>query len=427
MHVRASGSRTSSMSSKPEPLLPRVAGEGREGAAANVNVTVGLCLLCAVLEGFDIQAMGVAAPRLVPEFGLSPGQMGWVFSISNIGLVIGAAFGGWLADRVGRKPVFIGAVAIFGLFTLGVALAGNFTMLFVLRFLAGVGFGGAMPNMMAIATELSAPGKRTQTVALMFCGMPIGGGLSALVTQVLPPDMNWRSLFIIGGVLPLLLVPALWLYMSETLRPGEHKVTKGPSTWHALFGDGRAKPSILLWCACLPTVLILYLILNWLPTLVVAKGFTRSMAPQVAVTFNFVAVVGAMLFARLVDKFGTRTPLVVAYAGLIATLMALGAATGQGMILFLSGVLGFFLLGANYALYGIAGSYYPLEMRGTGSGASVAWSRVGSIIGPLLAGVMLGGGATATNVVQYMVPFAAAAGVATVILSFFPRAEQGSS
>src|SRR5688500_14257430 len=117
MHVRASGSRTSSMSSKPEPLLPRVAGEGREGAAVNVNVTVGLCLLCSVLEGFDIQAMGVAAPRLVPEFGLSPGQMGWVFSISNIGLVIGAAFGGWLADRVGRKPVFIGAVAIFGLFT----------------------------------------------------------------------------------------------------------------------------------------------------------------------------------------------------------------------------------------------------------------------------------------------------------------------
>ena len=87
--------------------------------ASNVNVTVALCLLCAVLEGFDIQAMGVAAPRLLPEFGLSPSQMGWVFSVSNIGLVIGAAFGGWLADRVGRKPVFIVAVATFGVFTLG--------------------------------------------------------------------------------------------------------------------------------------------------------------------------------------------------------------------------------------------------------------------------------------------------------------------
>jgi AAHS family 3-hydroxyphenylpropionic acid transporter len=398
-------------------------GAATTARVSNVNVTVALCLLCAVLEGFDIQAMGVAAPRLIPEFGLSPGQMGWVFSISNIGLVIGAAFGGWLADRVGRKPVFIAAVATFGVFTLGVALANSFTMLFVLRFLAGLGFGGAMPNMMAMATELSAPGKRAQTTSIMFCGMPIGGGFSAVVTQVLPPDMDWRALFVVGGVLPMLLVPALWLYMTETLRPSEHKVTKRHSTWHILFGEGRAKPSLLLWTAFLFTVLILYLILNWLPTLVVAKGFARAQAPQAAVTFNFVAVVGAMFFARLVDKHGTRTPLVVAYVGLIGTLMALGAATNHAAILFLSGVLGFFLLGANYALYGIAGSYYPLEMRGTGSGASVAISRVGSIVGPMLAGVMLGGGATATNVVQYMAPIAAVAGVAVVILSFFPRAQ----
>jgi AAHS family 3-hydroxyphenylpropionic acid transporter len=390
---------------------------------SNVNVTVALCLLCAVLEGFDIQAIGVAAPRLVPEFGLSPGQTGLVFSVSNFGLVIGAAFGGWLADRVGRKPVFIGAVATFGVFTLGVALASNFAMLFVLRFLAGLGFGGAMPNMMAMATELSAPGRRAQTAAIMFCGMPIGGGFSGLLTQFLPPGMDWRALFVVGGVLPMLLVPALWLFMVETLRPGEHKVVKRHSTWHILFGDGRAKASLLLWSAFLPTVLILYLILYWLPTLVVAKGFDRSVAPQSAVAFNFVAVVGALLFARWVDKQGTRTALVVAYVGLIATLMALGAATNQTVILLLSGVLGFFLLGANYALYGIAGSYYPLEMRGTGSGASVAMSRVGSIIGPMLAGVLLGGGATATNVVQYMAPIAAVAGVAVVILSFVPRAE----
>jgi AAHS family 3-hydroxyphenylpropionic acid transporter len=391
--------------------------------AQNVNVTVALCLLCAVLEGFDIQAMGVAAPRLVPEFGLSPDQMGLVFSVSNIGLVIGAAIGGWLADRIGRKPVFIGAVATFGLFTLGVALANNFTMLFVLRFLAGLGFGGALPNMMAMATELSAPGKRAQTAAIMFCGMPIGGGFSAVVTQVLPPDVDWRALFVIGGVLPMLLVPALWLYMTETLRPEEHTTTKRHSTWHALFGDGRAKPTLLLWAAFLPTVLILYLLLNWLPTLVVAKGFDRSVAPQSAIAFNFAAVAGAILFARLVDKYGTRTPLVLAYAGLIGTLMALGPATNQGVILLLSGGLGFFLLGANYALYGVAGSYYPLEMRGTGSGASVAISRIGSIMGPLLAGVMLGGGSTATTVVQYMAPIAAAAGAAVVVLSFFPRAE----
>jgi AAHS family 3-hydroxyphenylpropionic acid transporter len=403
--------------------LPRSPGEGREGASIpNVNATVALCLLCAVLEGFDIQAMGVAAPRLIPEFGLSPDQMGSVFAISNVGLVIGAAFGGWLADRIGRKPVFIGAVATFGVFTLGVALAHSFTMLFLLRFLAGVGFGGALPNMMAMATEMSAPGKRAQTAAIMFCGMPIGGGLSAVVTQILPPETDWRALFVVGGVLPMLLVPMLWRYMTETLRPAQ-QATKRHSTLHILFGEGRAWPSVLLWAAFLPTVLVLYLILNWLPTLVVAQGFARAAAPQVAIAFNFVAVAGAILFARLVDKFGTRAPLVVAYIGLIGTLVALGAAMDLVVIVFLSGMVGFFLLGANYALYGVAGSYYPLEMRGTGSGASVAMSRVGSIVGPLLGGVLLGGGATATNVVQYMAPLAAAAGIAVVILSFFTRRE----
>src|SRR5262245_28495295 len=172
--------------------------------ATNVNVTVALCLLCSVLEGFDIQALGVAAPRLAPEFGISREEMGWVFAISNIGLVFGAALGGWLADRVGRKPVFIFAGGAFGVFTLVVSLANSLTMLFVLRFLAGLGFGGAMPNMIAIATELSAPGRRAQTAAVMFCGMPIGGGLSALLTQVLRPDVDWRVLFVVGGVLPTL-------------------------------------------------------------------------------------------------------------------------------------------------------------------------------------------------------------------------------
>ena len=293
-------------------------------------MTVALCLLCAVLEGFDIQAMGVAAPRLRPEFGLDPDQMGSVFAISNVGLVIGAALGGWLADRVGRKAVFIGAVATFGVFTLGVALANSFTMLFVLRFLAGLGFGGALPNMMAMATELSAPGKRAQTAAIMFCGMPIGGGFSGLVTLLLPPDMDWRRCSLSAAYCRCCWSPRCGFTWSETLPPGEHRLAKRHSPWHILFGERRAWPSVLLWTAFLPTVLILYLILNWLPSLVVAKGFARLGRAAVGDRIQFRRGRGAILFARLVDNFGTRTPLVVAYIGLIATLVALGAATTWG-------------------------------------------------------------------------------------------------
>src|SRR6187549_1057510 len=255
-------------------------------ATSNAAITIALCFLVAVVEGFDIQAIGVAAPRLAPQFGLSPQQMGWIFSISNIGLVLGASVGGWFADRFGRKPVFVGAVLTFGVFTLLTTLSSSFAGLFVVRLCAGLGFGAALPNMMAVAAEISSPQKRAITAAAVFCGMPLGGGSSALLTQLLPPDFDWRVLFIVGGIFPLLLAPALHFLMTETLT---RKETSTPRTnvGHALFGEGRAPATLLLWLAFLPTLLILYLILNWLPTLVVAKGMDRVVAPQASLMFNF--------------------------------------------------------------------------------------------------------------------------------------------
>lgn len=391
--------------------------------APNVAITVALCFLVAVVEGFDIQAMGVAAPKLAPQFGFDAQQMGWIFSISNIGLVIGASLGGRFADRVGRKPVFIGAVLAFGIFTLLTSLVGTFEALFVVRFCAGLGFGAALPNMMALAAEVSVPEKRASTAAVMFCGMPLGGGTSALLTQLLPPDFDWRLLFEIGGILPLLLAPTIYFLMPETLvknAPGAPR-TKIRA---ALFGDGRTPATLLLWLAFLPTLLILYLFLNWLPTLVVANGLDRAVAPQASLAFNFASVVGALVFGRLVDRIDVRWPMTFAYVGLIVSLVALSRSSGLIMTVALSGAAGFFLLGANYALYGVAATYYPTAVRGTGSGWSVAVGRVGSIIGPLLAGVLLGGGMSASGVVQYMVPVAALAGIAVFGLSFCRRPQE---
>jgi len=388
----------------------------------HVAVTVGLCFLVAVLEGFDIQAMGVAAPRLAPQFALDARQMGWVFSISNIGLVVGASIGGWLADTSGRKPVLMGAVAVFGGFTLGTALAGDYQSLLAVRFCAGLGFGAALPNLMAVASEISRPEKAASTAAAMFCGMPFGGGLAALTTQLLPAGFDWRILFILGGILPLVLIPALHRWMPETLMRTAANRSPTRQVVRALFGEGRATPTLLLWLAFLPTLLILYLFLNWLPTLMIAKGFDRAVAPQASLAFNFGSVAGALLIGWLVDRFHFRWPLTLAYLALIATLILLASSRDIGMAIALSGAVGFFLLGANYALYGVAPGYYPQPIRGTGSGASIAVGRVGSIAGPLLAGLLMGGGTSAASVVQYMVPVAAIAVIAVFALSFRSRA-----
>ena len=387
-----------------------------------VAVTVGLCFLIAVLEGFDIQAMGVAAPRVAREFGFLPQQMGWIFSISNIGLVIGASFGGWLADKWGRKPIFIAAVALFGVFTLLTAMVGSYETFLSVRFCAGLGFGAALPNMMAIAAEISRPEKAASTAAIMFCGMPVGGGLSALVTQLLPTGFDWRVLFLLGGILPMVMVPALWRLMPETLKRSSGGPVARTSVPQALFGEGRATSTLLLWVTFLPTLLILYLFLNWLPTLVIANGFDSATAPRTSMAFNFGSVAGALVFGHLVDRFHFRWPMTLAYLALIVALVGLGEARNPNIVVMLSAAVGFFLLGANYALYGVAPVYYPGAIRGTGSGASVAVGRVGSIMGPLLAGLMMSGGTSATGVVRYMIPVAALAAVAVFALSFRPAA-----
>lgn len=394
---------------------------GNATVKSSTATTVVLCFLVAVVEGFDIQAIGVAAPRLAPELGLSSGALGWIFSFGNVGFVVGAMIGGWLADRIGRKPVFVGAVFLFGLFTLATTVTGTFLPLLSVRFLAGMNFGAALPIMMAVAAEVTTPQRRSLTASMMFCGMPFGGGLSALLTQAFPPDFDWRLLFYIGGAIPIALVPVLWAFLPETLKPAEQTAARRVSTWEALFGGGRASATLLLWATFLPTLIILYLILNWLPTLVAAIGIDPAIAPQASLAFNFASIAGALLLGRLVDRFDARWPLTLAYAGLVISLVALSQSEGIAAILILSGAAGFFLLGANYALYGVAPVFYDAEIRGTGSGASIAVGRVGAIAGPALAGILLSSGLSASGVVAYMIPVAAIAGIAVFALSFCRR------
>lgn len=397
--------------------------EEHEATRGAASVAIALCFSVAVLEGFDIQAIGVAAPRLAPEFGLDSAQMGWVFAISNIGLVIGAAMGGWVADRIGRKPALIGSVLAFGLFTFLTTRASSYELLSLVRFLTGLGFGGALPNLMAIASEVSHPDRRSLTASLVFCGMPLGGALAALMTQGMFAGQGWRFLFVVGGLLPLIVAPALWWWLPETLpaqlRQRERSARTG--ILDALFSGGRAVPTLLLWLAFFPTLLVLYIILNWLPTLVVANGLDRSVAPQASFAFNLASVAGAIVFGKLVDSRGMRWPLTGAYACLILVLVALAQARELSAVLWLSGAAGFFVLGANYALYGVAAAYYPQHFRGTGSGASIAVGRMGSFVGPLMAGLLLSAGETATSVVQYLAPTAAIAGAAVFLLSFRQR------
>ncbi|WP_374473030.1 MFS transporter [Phenylobacterium sp.] len=391
----------------------------RSARTARPKLVVAVCFLIAALEGYDIQAFGVAAPRLAPELGLNAGQVGWAASAAMIGLVLGAFAGGWAADRTGRRPILLGSTACFGLFSIATAYAPDYGFLLLARFLTGLGFGGAMPNLIAIAAEISRPERRAATTSAMFCGMPAGGAAVALLTQLGGEAVDWRAIFLLGGALPLLIAPVIAFLLPET-RP-QRAPGADRRLLPALFGEGRAVPTLLLWAVNMLTLLVLYLMLNWLPTLVVAKGHGPGEGASAALAFNLVGVAGALLLGQAVDRAGFRWTLVAAYVALAGAMAALEFAAGAPEILLFSALAGFMVLGAQYALYALAPTLYAAEVRAAGAGAAVGVGRFGSIIGPLLAGELRQAGWSAGQVLGAMLPVALAAAVAVFVLTSLTR------
>lgn len=383
---------------------------------ADAGLIVVLCFFIAALEGYDIQAFGVSASKLIPDFGLSPGEQGWAASAAMIGLVLGAFGGGWIADRIGRKPVLVASVAAFGLFSVATAMTHTYEALLLARLATGLGFGGAMPNLIAIATEISSGKRRAATVTTMFCGMPAGGAAVSLLARFAGPELDWRTIFLIGGAVPLILAPILIFLLPET-RP-KVPADADRRTFNALFGEGRAIATLLLWTVFMLTLVVLYLMLNWLPTLVIAKGFTPADGAAASLSFNLVSIAGALLLGFIVDRMGFRWPLVATYALLATTMFILGQAAGLNPLLLLSAAAGFLVLGAQYSLYALAPVIYPPHVRAAGSGAAVAVGRLGSIGGPLIAGQLRQAGYSAGEVFGTMVPVVLAAGAAAFAFSF---------
>jgi len=390
-------------------------------AVSRTRAAVPLCFAVALLEGYDIQAIGVAAPKLIPALGLSPGQAGIAFGGGMAGLVLGALLGGWLADRMGRKLLLAAAVTVFGLATLATMVAPDYAALLAARLATGLGLGVAMPVLVAIALEVSGPAQRTRTVTTMFCGMPAGGASAALFAAFAFEHFDWRTIFLMGGVLPLLLVPALLLFMPETRGARPAAAARPDGGLATLFGEGRALITLLLWLTFGLTLLVLYLLLNWLPSLVTARGLPATAGAHAAMAFNLASVVGALVIGRVVDRFGAPLPVALAYLGLLGAMLGLALSQAYAPILLCAAAAGFCLLGAQYSLYGVTPMYYPPTSRGLATGASVAVGRLGSIAGPLVAGQLLGLGFTAGGVAAAMAPVVIVAGLAASLMTLKGR------
>ena len=378
-------------------------------SSSRLMLTIGLCFLVALMEGLDLQAAGIAAGGIAQAFALDKMQMGWIFSAGILGLLPGALVGGMLADRYGRKRILIGSVALFGLFSLATAIAWDFPSLVFARLMTGVGLGAALPNLIALTSEAAGPRFRGTAVSLMYCGVPIGAALAATLGFA-GANLAWQTVFWVGGVVPLILVPLLMRWLPESAVFAGEKQSAPPL--RALFAPETATATLLLWLCYFFTLLVVYMLINWLPLLLVEQGFQPSQAAGVMFALQMGAASGTLMLGALMDKLRPVTMSLLIYSGMLASLLALGTVSSFNGMLLAGFVAGLFATGGQSVLYALAPLFYSSQIRATGVGTAVAVGRLGAMSGPLLAGKMLALGTGTVGVMAASAPGILVAGLA---------------
>jgi len=367
--------------------------------------TIALCFITALLEGLDLQSTGIAAPGIGAEFKLAPAMMGWVFSAGLVGLLPGAFVGGWLADRIGRKRVLVGAVLLFGVFSFATAHAWSYDSLLAARMFTGLGLGAALPLLIALTSEAADPAMRSTAVSLTYCGVPLGGGIASVI-GMMKFEAGWRTIFYVGGLVPIAVALLLVLLLAESASFRRQAASHAPADRRigALFAGSALASTLLLWVACFFTLTVLYMLLNWLPSLLIGQGYTRPQAGIVQILFNLGGATGAVLSGRLVDRDRAGVAVGISYAGMLLALAGLGLSGSFGVTMAAGFAAGCCALGAQAVLYARAPALYGTAIRATGVGASVSVGRLGAIAGPLVAGQVLATGAGAAGVMLSAAP-----------------------
>ena len=393
----------------------------RPVTALQIRVTL-LCALAIFLDGIDVIVIGLVAPSLAAALGVSVTSFGPVFGIGQFGLLVGVLTFGPLGDKFGRKRLLIGSMILFATFTLLTIWPTSFTELLAVRFLTGLGLGGAAPNAVALTSEYAPKRLRSAFVSLQWAALPLGGVAVGLLSTFLITQWGWQSLFYIGSIVPLILAVAQIFVLPESvsfmlargldttrvsgivrkLAPdlpanadtryvvNEEKLPGAPMKH--LFTEGRAAMTLLLWVPFFTSFMILIFTTSWIPTLLRANGLSLQQAGFAIALHSLGSFIGSGSVGRLMDRFGAYVVLIPIFvlASIATGLMGYALtslSTAALAVIFLSGTFA----GASQAgVIALAAAVYPVAVRSTGVGWAMALGRFGAVVGPMLGGLLLG-------------------------------------
>ncbi|WP_248917405.1 MFS transporter [Pseudomonas entomophila] len=379
-----------------------------------------LLILLLVTDGYDAQVLGYVIPALAQDWGLEKAAFGPVFSANLFGLTVGSLAVTPLADRFGVRRVLLCCVLLYASLTVLMVFATSLDSLMLARFFCGIGMGGAMPSAMALMADYAPPRLRTLMVTLAACGFSLGGAAGGFVAAGFIDQHGWQAVFLAGGVAPLLLFPFLALYLPESLPrllrdtppyarlqrittrvlpgwqvPAAQVCTDEPAdsklTMVALFRDGFARPTLLLWGTFFVSLILLYFMISWLPSLLQESGLALKQANLVTSLFLFAGTFGAVCLAWCADRMKNKARLlagVLLGAAVFSVLVGLNHDDPRWLVPSVFAA-GFCIIGGQLTLNAFVSNFYPAQVRATGTGWALGVGRFGSILGPLVGSLLL--------------------------------------
>ena len=383
-----------------------------------------LSALIIIFDGYDLVIYGVALPKLMQEWQIDTITAGFLGSVALFGMMFGAIIFGSLSDKLesygfSRKKLIVLCIIFFSGFTLSCSYATNPQSFGIFRFLAGLGLGGVMPNVIALMTEYAPKKLRATLVSLMFSGYAVGGMCSALLGIWLVPQFGWKIMFMMGG-LPLLLLPLIWYLLPESidylvrrknteeafkilkqidnsltynnqmqisLHNENQAVSKSPVK--DLFAENRGSVTLLFWTSVFMALILVYALGNWLPKLMVEAGYDLSTSLVFLFALNIGGMLGAIFGGYLADRFNLAKVLCTLFASGAIALFLLSYSLPTFILYMCIAVAGAASIGGQILLLAYMSQYYSSNIRATGLGMALGVGRLGAILGPILCGWLL--------------------------------------
>lgn len=392
-----------------------------------------VCFLMNTLDGMDVFVMSYTAPAIAKGWSIGPETLGAVFSAGLLGMTLGTLFIAPLADKIGRKNLMLISAALMGSCIYLTSTATTVNALLIYRFISGIGIGCMLATTAALIAEYTPNKSRDFWVSAVIAGYPVGAVVTGLVAAKVIPSDGWQQMFKYAGIASTFAIPVIFFFLTESLdfyikaQPANalkrinsilQKMKNPPMEYlpaslppqatipvkKLLAGDYKI-PSIQLWLGLFMAFATLYFLTSWIPKLATNAGLPMKLAIYAGTVFNVGAFFGIITQGYFSSKYGLKKTIGVILIITAVLMASFGLFIGSSLLLFILGLLGFGIQGGFVGMYAIAARMYPTEFRTTGVGWAMGAGRTGGIVGPALAGILIGAGLSMTaNFLVFAVP-----------------------